>query len=46
MKAICDKYNGDFQVSEKDGYFELSAFLPNNQAEQPNRQELLKAKDF
>lgn len=46
MKAICSKYNGDLQVSERGGYFELSAFLPNDQEKQPHKQELLNGKTF
>lgn len=46
MKNICKKYNGDFQLSERDGYFRLSAFLPNVQAKQPNMQEALKTDFF
>ncbi len=32
MKAVCEKYGGDMVISEQDGYFELSIFLPNIQA--------------
>lgn len=31
MKSICVKHNGDFKISEHDGFFDLSIFLPNNQ---------------
>lgn len=31
MKSICGKHNGDFKISEHDGFFDLSIFLPNNQ---------------
>lgn len=31
MKAICEKHNGDFKISEHDGLFDLSIFLPNIQ---------------
>lgn len=33
MRAICEKYGGDIITSEHDGYFELSIFLPNIQAD-------------
>lgn len=31
MKSICEKHNGDFHISEHDGFFDLSIFLPNQQ---------------
>lgn len=31
MKSICEKHNGDFKISEHDGLFDLSIFLPNIQ---------------
>ncbi len=31
MKAICEKHNGDLKISEHDGLFDLSIFLPNIQ---------------
>ena len=31
MKAICEKHNGDLKISEHDGLFDLSIFLPNMQ---------------
>lgn len=31
MKAICEKHNGDFKISEHDGLFDLSIFLPDIQ---------------
>lgn len=31
MRSICQKHNGDLKISEHDGFFDLSIFLPNNQ---------------
>lgn len=31
MKAICEKHNGNLEISEHDGLFDLSIFLPNIQ---------------